>query len=182
MSLEINRVWEMPNSRTFKIKCIRNIILKYSKNANKIIDPFSNEMSIKKYLKDKIYISNDLDEQYKCNYNLDANDFLKTFEDESVDLVLFDPPYSGRQVKECYTKLNKTVTMHDTNSGFLSKFKREIGRISKQNSIVITCGWNSNGVGKKYGFELIEILLVAHGSSHNDTIITVERKIQSKLF
>lgn len=30
------------------------------------------------------------------------------------------------------------------------------------------------------GFEIIEILLVAHGLHHNDTIVTVERKIQSK--
>jgi len=34
-------------------------------------------------------------------------------------------------------------------------------------------------MGKKMGFELIEILLVCHGSDHNDTIVTVERKVQS---
>lgn len=27
------------------------------------------------------------------------------------------------------------------------------------------------------GFEIIEILLVAHGGMHNDTIVTVERKL-----
>ena len=27
------------------------------------------------------------------------------------------------------------------------------------------------------GFEIIEILLVAHGRSHNDTIVTVEQKL-----
>jgi hypothetical protein len=176
----INRIWEMPNSRTFKIKCIRNLILKYSENKNIIIDPFANEMSIKQYIKNK-YISNDLDNEYNCDYNLDANDFLKVFDDNSIDMVLFDPPYSGRQVAECYKKLNKTVTMHDTNSGFLAKFKTEIGRITKTEGIVITCGWNSNGIGIKNGFELIEVLLVAHGSSHNDTIVTVERK-QKNLF
>lgn len=46
----------------------------------------------------------------------------------------------------------------------------------------ITFAWNSNGIGKKYGFELQEILLVAHGSQHNDTIVTVEKKIQNSLF
>ena len=33
------------------------------------------------------------------------------------------------------------------------------------------------GDGKKYGFEIIEILLVAHGGWHNDTIVTVEKKV-----
>lgn len=52
-----------------------------------------------------------------------------------------------------------------------------IGEIVKKDGYVITCGWNSGGIGKKYGFEIIEILLVPHGGWHNDTIITVERKV-----
>ena len=42
----------------------------------------------------------------------------------------------------------------------------------------ITCSWNSGGIGKKHGFEMEEILLVAHGGWHNDTIVVVERKIK----
>ena len=175
----ISRVWEMPNSRTFKIKAIRNLILKYVSKDMVILDPFANEMSIKKSIINAKYISNDLDTDYKCDFNLDAEDFLKNFDDKSINFVLFDPPYSGRQVAECYKKLNKTVTMHDTNSGFLTKFKKEISRITKENGYVITCGWSSSGVGKKYGFDIIEILLISHGSSHNDTICVVERKIST---
>lgn len=44
-------------------------------------------------------------------------------------------------------------------------------------SIEISFGWNSGGIGKQYDFEIIEIMLVAHGGAHNDTIVTVERKI-----
>ena len=40
----------------------------------------------------------------------------------------------------------------------------------------IRCGWNSGGIRKKYGFEIVEILMVAHGGWHNDTIVTVEVK------
>lgn len=32
------------------------------------------------------------------------------------------------------------------------------------------------GIGKTLGFNIEEILLVAHGGWHNDTICTVERK------
>ena len=114
----------MPNSRTFKIKSIRNLILKYIEKDITILDPFANEMSIKKSIINSKYISNDIDTDYKCDYNLDAYDFFKLFENKSIDMVLFDPPYSGRQVLECYKKLQKTITMHDTNSGFISKFKK----------------------------------------------------------
>jgi ABC-type uncharacterized transport system substrate-binding protein len=41
---------------------------------------------------------------------------------------------------------------------------------------VITCGWNSVGMGKTLGYVIEEILLVCHGSDHNDTIVVVERK------
>ena len=33
-------------------------------------------------------------------------------------------------------------------------------------------------MGKNRGFEIVEILLVAHGGHHNDTICTVEKKIE----
>lgn len=47
---------------------------------------------------------------------------------------------------------------------------------SKKDGVVITCGWNSSGIGKVNGFRIVEILLVPHGGWHNDTIITVEKK------
>ncbi len=49
----------------------------------------------------------------------------------------------------------------------------------KVGGYAISFGWNSSGFGKKRGFEIIEILLVAHGGRHNDTIVTVERKVQN---
>lgn len=165
--MKINRVWAMPNKNTFDIKPINDLINKYAFGT--IIDPFANKNKIGT-------ITNDLDEQYDTNYHMDALDFLKMFNDEIVDTVLYDPPFSPRQVSECYKKLGKSVNMETTQASYWSKQKEQIGRIVKSNGIVITCGWNSGGIGKKYGFEIIEILLVAHGGWHNDTIITVERK------
>lgn len=122
-------------------------------------------------------MTNDLDEQYDTDYHMDAYEFLKKFDDCSVDTVLYDPPYSPRQVSECYKKLGKTVDMKTTQSSYWSKQKEEIGRIVKPGGYVISCGWNSGGIGKKYGFEIQEILLVAHGGNHNDTIIVVDKKV-----
>lgn len=72
--------------------------------------------------------------------------------------------------------MNMTVNKETTQASYWSKQKNEIARIIKPNGLCISCGWNSNGIGKTRGFEIIEILLVAHGGNHNDTIITVERK------
>ncbi|WP_297419404.1 adenine-specific DNA methylase [Clostridium sp.] len=170
INIEINRIWSMPNSKTFNIKPIKELIHKYIKDNQISIDPFANNSKIAN-------ITNDLDTQYDTTYHFDALEFLKQFDDNSIDLVLYDPPYSPRQVSECYKKLNQTVNMSTTQASYWSNHKKEIGRITKENGIVITCGWNSGGIGKKYGFEIIEILLVPHGGWHNDTIITVEKKI-----
>lgn len=167
--MQINRKWCMPNKNTFDIKPIKEVIDKYMVEGV-IIDPFANKNKI-------ATITNDLDEQYDTNYHMDATDFLKMFKDNSVDMILYDPPYSPRQVSECYKKLGKTVNMKTTQASYWSNQKKEIGRILKPNGIVITCGWNSGGIGKKYGMEIQEILLVPHGGWHNDTIVTVEKKI-----
>lgn len=168
--MAINRIWAMPNSNTFSIKPIKELIHKYSDSCALTIDPFANTNKIAN-------ITNDLDPICGADYNIDALDFLAMFENETIDCVLYDPPYSPRQVSECYTKLGKTVNMATTQSSYWSKQKVQIGRIVKPNGYCITCGWNSGGIGKKYGFEIVEILLVPHGGWHNDTIITVERKL-----
>ena len=169
--MEIKRVWAMPSKNTFSIPPIEEIIKKYTKG--KSIDPFANSNRL-------ALITNDLDSRYQTDYNMDAIDFLKMFDKENIDTVLYDPPYSPRQVSEVYTRLGMAVNMETTQASFWSNMKKEIGRITKMYGIVISCGWNSGGVGKKYGFELLEVLMVPHGGQHNDTIVTVERKVRKQ--
>ena len=95
----INRVWSMPNSKTFLIKPIKEFVEKYVTQCRGIIiDPFANEA---KYAT----ITNDLNPEFDTAYHLDALDFLKLFSDNSIDMVLYDLPYSHRQVSECYKGL-----------------------------------------------------------------------------
>lgn len=172
MKIEFNRVWAMPNKNTFSVKPIASLIEKYNSSEILSIDPFANTSRLAK-------ITNDIDWTMGTDFALDALSFLKTFEDESVDLVLFDPPYSPRQVSECYKALGLTVSAQDTQAKFWGDLKKEIARVTKRNGKVISFGWNSNGIGKTKGFQIIEILTVAHGGNHNDTICTVEIKEQS---
>ena len=170
--MNITRKWAMPNSKTFRIKPITEIIKKYIEDGKVNIDPFSNESIFQSET-----ITNDIDTQYDTDYNMDALDFLKIFDDSSVDLVLYDPPYSPRQVSEVYKKMNMSVNMKTTQSSYWGNQKKEISRIVKNGGYCITFGWNSGGIGKSNGFEIVEILMVAHGGWHNDTIVTVERKV-----
>ena len=171
MKMLITRVWAMPNKNTYDIKPIKNIINKHIKlkKGKIVIDPFANKSKIAN-------ITNDLDPAFNTDYNLDATDFLKLFDDNSVDVVLYDPPYSPRQVSESYKKLGLSVNTETTQGSYWRKHKQEISRIVKPNGKVISFGWNSGGIGKKYGFDILEILLVPHGGSHYDTIVTVEKK------
>ena len=173
--VKFTRHWEMPNHRTYSIKSIGRLIRKYVKSEMYSIDPFANESKM-------ATVTNDLNPNYKTDYHLDALDFLKIFEKDSVDVVLYDPPYSLRQVSEMYKSVGVEVTMETTQSSWRTKHIDEISRIVKPNGLALCFGWNSSGIGTVRGFELIEVILVAHGGSHNDTIVTVERKIQSKLF
>ncbi len=167
--MKITRAWAMPNKQTFDIEPIKELLSRWLHGIS--IDPFANSCELAD-------ITNDIDPQYQTTYNMDALAFLKERISTSfADTVLFDPPYSPRQVSEVYKSLDMSVNMQTTQSSFWGDIKREIARVVKHNGTVITCGWNSGGIGEQYGFKIKEILLVAHGGWHNDTIITVENRI-----
>lgn len=159
----------MPNAKTFSIKPIGDLIHGYTHGASVVVDPFANDCK-------RGTITNDIDPQYGTTYNMEATEFLQSLPALSADVVLYDPPYSPRQVSEVYKKFGRTVDMKTTQSSYWAAQKREISRITKTDGVVITCSWNSGGIGEKYGFRLIEVLLVPHGGWHNDTIVTVEVK------
>lgn len=168
--MEIKRIWAMPNKWTFTIKPIKEILKEYVKDGKNWIDPFAGMNS-------PAEITNDLNPKANAKFHMKALDFVKQLNGK-YDGILFDPPYSGRQVKECYNDLKIDVQRDDTNSFFYCSVKREVAHKIKVGGIAISFGWNSNGMGKKYGFEIIKILIIPHGSAHNDTIVTIEKKIK----
>ncbi len=166
----------MPNKNTFDIKPIYQFTMKYltMEGYNISVDPFSNNSKLCIY-------TNDIDPSTCAKSHMDALKYLKKFDDESIDIILFDPPYSPRQISEVYNKLNLSVNMETTQSSFWSKIKDEIKRILRLGGICISYGWNSSGIGLKRGFEINEILIVCHGGQHNDTICVSERKERKQL-
>ena len=168
--MKIERKWAMPNQWTFTIKPIAELLVD-EVLGGAWADPFAGKNS-------PASITNDLRENMPTTHHLDALEFLKGLKTDSCDGVLFDPPYSITQAKQCYEGYGMDrLNTKPTSMKYWGDCKSEIARITKKGGKVICFGWNSMGIGINRGFEMKRILLVPHGGSKNDTIITVEIKL-----
>lgn len=174
--MKMTRVWAMPNKWTFTIKPIKKLIQEEMADSKPWLDPFAGNHS-------PAHWRNDINPNTTAECHMDALEYLKKLKKSKITFIgaFFDPPYSPRQFKECYDMLKLKAPIEVFNAGYLAKCRNLIAQLIEVNGIAISCGWNSNGIGKSRGFEIERILLVAHGSGHNDTIVTVERKIQTTL-
>jgi hypothetical protein len=167
-----NRSWAMPNSDTFSVKPIGEFVRRYLASSKISIDPFA---------RDKRWAThtNDLNPATMAEHHLDAEDFLKMLAGQRVraDLLIFDPPYSPRQISEVYKSVGREVGMKGTQSALLYQRVRDAAiPVLSSDAVVLSFGWNSVGMGRRHGFELLEILLCCHGGAHNDTICIAERR------
>lgn len=165
-----NRVWAMPNKSTFRIKPIAQLIKMHLHGD--WVDPFARNSPFNGRCK----FTNDLSPEAETTHHMEALEFLRSLPPSSFDGVLFDPPYSPRQISECYQSVGRKVHMKDTQSSFYGDRKEAAAALIKPGGKAICFGWNSGGFGSGLGFELVEVLLVPHGGAHNDTIVTVEIK------
>ena len=168
--MRIERVWAMPNKYAFIIKPIAQL-LKEEMEGENWVDPFAGMNSPAK-------LTNDFNPDSNATFHMDALEFLRTLPTGEYSGILLDPPYSPRQIKECYESVGlDTQSGVLTRSSFYSNIKREAGRVTRIGGKAICFGWNSMGLGLSRGFRMDRILLVPHGGAHNDTIVTVETRI-----
>ena len=171
--MKFSRKWAMPNHDTFTVPPIGEFVKHYLDKSVVSIDPFARN---KKWAS----FTNDLNPATEAEYHMDAEAFLKMLSVEKVtaDLVIFDPPYSPRQISECYKSIGMEVGMKETQSAILyQRVRNAIIPVLEPKGIVLSFGWNTVGMGKKHGFKIKEIMLVCHGGAHNDTICLAEEKI-----
>lgn len=156
----------MPNRYTFRVKPINEFLIKYLNRSRVSIDPFCGEDK-------RATHKNDLRES-----GITAEEFLKKLISDGVhaDLIIFDPPYTLRQAKECYESAGIWGFEHTKNCGGWYKEKKLCDELLIPGGYFLHFGYHSNGIGKKYGFSIEEILLVAHGRAHYDTICMAEIK------
>ena len=119
MGLKIERVWAMPNHKTFEIKPIKQLILEELGQSYTDVFPHP--------------------------YDRDALQMLKEKESNSINMLAFDPVYSLRQLKEMYNNKGNSLTQHETQY-YWSDLREEIGRVIAKNCKVISFGWNSIGI------------------------------------
>jgi hypothetical protein len=165
----------MPNSETFSLSPVSKLLdrwLPVVSDGVVIVDPFAHNSN-------RANFTNDLNPKTSARFHMLAEEFVET-QNVVADAVLFDPPYSPRQISEVYQQTGRQCSTEETQNGRLYKrVKDGLDRMLKPGGIAICCGWNSLGFGIKRGYDLLEILLVPHGGAHNDTIVTVERKIRA---
>jgi hypothetical protein len=167
-----SRVWAMPCSETFSVKPIGEMVRRYLDVADVSCDPFARNKRWATY-------TNDLNPNTSAEYHMDAEDFLRELAGKGVrcDLALLDPPYSPRQISECYREAGLTCGMKETqNAALYSRVKSALCGVLTEDAVVLSFGWNSSGMGQKHGFEQIELMLVCHGGAHNDTICLAEKR------
>jgi hypothetical protein len=163
----------MPSKDTFSVPPIGEFVKRYLAQSKISVDPFARNKRWATY-------TNDLSNETEAEHHMDAEDFIWMLAADGVraDLVIFDPPYSPRQISECYKSVGLTVGMKETQSAVLYKRVRDaVEWVVAPGGVVLSFGWNTVGMGIKRGYELEEVLLVCHGGAHNDTICIAERKI-----
>lgn len=167
------RVWSMASESTFSVPPIGAMVQRYLRSAKSSCDPFARNRRWANY-------TNDLNPGTEAQHHMDAEDFLKMLVAQGVrcDLAILDPPYSPRQISECYQAAGIKCGMKDTqNAALYSRVRSAVAEVLTDDGVVLSFGWNSVGMGQKHGFEQIELMLVCHGGAHNDTICMAERKI-----
>lgn len=176
--MKFSREWVMPDAQTFRMAPVSRLLARITEGRRAIVDPFARSSRMAHY-------ANDLQPGWGHEFNMDARDFVALMAARGVvfDCVLFDPPYSPRQISECYQGVGRKVTAEDTQSAALYSEVRDVlsGQCAS-GAIAVSFEWNSVGFGKGRGWELEEVLLLCHGGAHNDTICVVERKTQGELF
>jgi len=168
--------WAMPNKARFTIPPIRRFIDTWN-TGGEIYDPFCGDSTIAQHRND-IKIS-----------GIDSLEWLQDQKENSSDIFLHDPPYTPRQLKECYNSIGRSL--HDTKASYWAKLRDEIVRIVKPGGVVLSFGYGASHVGKTRGFttkdglivlpcdnvdgyDIIDGLMVLHGGNHNATICIAE--------
>lgn len=168
--MKFYREFSMPNHETFSILPVSRLLDRWLAEAQVVVDPFARNSC-------RATITNDLNPDTRATYHMLAEEFVEQVPAEA-DVVLFDPPYSPRQIAEVYQQVGRPCGTQETqNSRLYRRVKDGLDKMLKPEGIAICCGWNSLGFGVGRGYEMLEIMLVTHGGAHNDTIVTVERKM-----
>jgi len=188
MTIAFRRYFARANHWTFQIGPIKELLKEYVGDGKNWIDPFAGMNSPAEFRNDhnpRMNAQWHLEAEHFClgmaegalGYNPSSENGPFIYPPPPFDGVIFDPPYSYRQVSEHYQMMGMKASQRDTSYNFYGRVMNAIAPAIKSGGLAISFGWNSNGFGKGRQFEIIDGIIIAHGLHHNDTIVTVERKL-----
>lgn len=165
-------------------KIIDNTIskLKYETVVVDICDPFSNNKTQR--MQGTCLTTNDLNPKFDATYDMEANDFGEKMYEEGFlfDLVLFDPPYSLRQLKDCYEGIGKELEQWQSHNMW-GRCKDALAKCVRPGGYVISLGWSTHGFGTSRGFEKQEVHNFEQSGidGRYNIHLVIEKKIQHSL-
>jgi hypothetical protein len=128
-----SREWAMPSADTFDVPPIFRFVQKYLRKSTTSVDPFARNKRWATY-------TNDINPNTRAESHLEADEFLRGLKIKS-DLLLFDPPYSPRQLKECYNSFGRKMQLEDGQTARLRKIWRDSALpILTENAVVLSFG------------------------------------------
>ena len=172
--------FENPHIRSIIDRVINELNSKLQGKVS-ICDPFARECFSRQL---ENCVTNDMNPAFDTDYNLEFADFAKVMSEKELlfDLILFDPPYSLRQLKEHYDGIGSKMALWQSQNMWKDG-KDLLARQVKPGGYVISLGWTTSGFGKKRGFQkrAIHILEQAAREDRYALLVTVEQKVQTSL-
>jgi hypothetical protein len=167
----------MPNHNTFTIKPIKEFVERYVNGAEVVIDPFARNATYGGEF------TNDLNPDTDAKHHMPSKDFLRYLVERDVkaDLVLFDPPYNKNQAKQMYADFGSDAWDNEDAWALWRTEKDLINQLLRVGGRFLHFGWHTNGMGKARHCQIEEILIVAHGGPHYDTLCMSERKVAHQM-
>lgn len=169
-----SRHWALPSPWTFSIKPIADFVKRWTTGRSVVVD-CGKTKTVATHRNDLVPARNG------NAVGLQADAYLRQLATSALvaDCVLLDPPYSPRQIVEHYAEAGLETSRSATQlSGLVARCRRAAADLVPVGGVVLSFGWNSNGMGRNFGFDLVEVLLCRHGGGHNDTICLAEVRTQ----
>ena len=122
---------------------------------------------------------------FETDYNLEFQEFAKVMAacGAEFDLILFDPPYSLRQLKEHYDGIGSKMALWQSQNMW-KEGKDFLARQVRAGGYVISLGWTTSGFGKKRGFKKVAVHVFEQAAREDRyaLLVTVEQKVQTTLY
>ena len=144
--IEFTYLKQPPKRYTFEMPRLYKWTINNCKG--KVLNLFAGRTLLKEINETRV----DLNKEMPADYHIDAYEFILMAKQKGwrYDTVIFDPPYTLRKSREKYNGIYTSK---------LREIKTILPELINKNGYFINYGFNTTGMGKKRGFELIHICI-----------------------